>query len=92
MSKGRSLKRAVGDLTRSGLIARNCGARMHRAGWDWMTQVAGTDFDPRHWLDADETAAYNSLLPATWWAQWWRGFNEAAERDAAAAPRGDDGD
>ena len=64
---------------------------MCRAGWDWMTLVAGSDFDPRPWLDADEITAYDSLLPGTWWAQWWRGFNDQAERDAARLPtRGDD--
>ena len=93
MSKARSLRRAVGDLTRSGLTARNCGARMYRAGMDWVTLVAGSDFDPRRWLDADEAAAYNSLLPGTWWAQWWRGWNDEAATDVAGPPErtGDDG-
>ena len=83
MTRSRSLRRAVGVITDNGLIARNCGARMHADGMDWVTAVAGPDFPVRSWLSADEAKAYDTLLPGTFWAQWWRGWNDAAAADAA---------
>lgn len=84
MTKRRSTTRAIGDITKRGLVARNCGARMFAAGMDWVTLVAHSDFDPGPWLSDEEREAYHTLLPGTWWAQWQRGWNDAAASNPGA--------
>jgi hypothetical protein len=78
VTRSRSLRRAVGDLTDAGLIARNCGRRMWESGeFEWVA-IANEQVNLRPWLSADEARAWDTLLPGTFWAQWWHGWNDAA--------------
>jgi len=59
-------------------------------GMDWVTLVAGAGFNLRPWLSKEEAEAFDTLLPGTFWAQWWRGWNDAAAEDIGTGGRGGD--
>lgn len=80
MAKSRA-KTLLGDLTRRGLVARNCGARMYKAGMDWVTAQAIGYEGMRPELTDDELDAYQALSESSWMNQWWRGWNDAGARD-----------
>jgi hypothetical protein len=71
----------LGDLTRRGLIARNCGKRMYEEGMDYVTATVLAGIDMRPFLHDSELEAYDSLSPAVWSVQWWRGWNDAGVND-----------
>lgn len=81
MTRRKSARTIVGDVTSRGLRARACGARMFAERMDWMTMVADRMDDPSAFLTDDELGAYERLTPAMWWVSWWRGWNDAAEQD-----------
>jgi hypothetical protein len=78
VARKRSRQSVIGDVTTRGLRARSCGARMYVEHLDWFTAVAERMDDPSAWLTDSELEAYQQSLPALWWVNWWRGWNDAA--------------
>lgn len=65
------------------MIAYRCGARLYREAGDVVAGLAMAQQNLGSYLEDRERDAYLTLLPGTWWAMWWRGWNDEAAKDAA---------
>ena len=83
MARRRSRGRVLGVITDNGLVAFNCGYSCHRADMDPGEVRSMVERHGFGNMTPDEVRAYNALLPATFWAQFNRGWESKAKGDPA---------